>query len=271
MRAYRVAYDGRAYHGFQRQPDVATVEDALLDALGTLGLEFADAPPGWAAAGRTDAGVSALAQTVAFEAPEWLSPRAFSAHLPEDVHAWASASVPADFHATHDARRREYTYFLPAPEADPDRIAALERRLAGEHDFHNLAAEDEGTVRELAIESRREGQFRRIVVRADGFPRQLVRRLVALYDQVARGAADLAFVDRVLDSEPLPGPQGVEPAPATGLVLTDVEYEQSLEPDQQAAQWAREAIADRRQRDQVRAAVGAELRSGVPGLAGDNA
>ena len=269
MRAYRVAYDGRAYHGFQRQPDVATVEDALFDALGVLGLDFSDAPPGWTAAGRTDAGVSALAQTVAFAAPDWLSPRAFAAHLPEVVHVWASASVPDGFHATHDAQCREYTYFLPAPEADPDRIAALERRLAGEHDFHNLAAEDEGTARDLAIESRREGQFRRLVVRADGFPRQLVRRLVALYDRVARGAADLAFVDRVLDPEPLPGPQGVEPAPAAGLVLTDVEYGQPFEVDQQAAQWAREAIADRRQRDQVRAAVGAELLAGVP--AGDNA
>jgi len=271
MRAYRVAYDGRAYHGFQRQPDVATVEDTLFDALGTLGLDFADVPPGWAAAGRTDAGVSALAQTVAFDAPDWLSPRAFSAHLPEDVHAWASGTVPETFHATHDARCREYTYFLPAPEADPERIAAIERRLAGEHDFHNLAAEDRGTVRDLAIESRREGQFRRIVVRADGFPRQLVRRLVALYDEVAHGAADLAFVDRVLDAEPLPGPQGVGPAPAVGLVLTDVAYDQAFAVDQQAAQWAREALADRRQRDQVRAAVGGELLAGVPEPAGDNA
>ena len=61
MRAFRVAYDGRPYSGFQRQPDVPTVEDTLLDALRALGVfEGSDVPPGYAAAGRTDAGVSAL-------------------------------------------------------------------------------------------------------------------------------------------------------------------------------------------------------------------
>ena len=45
------------------------------------------------AAGRTDAGVSALAQTVAFDAPEWLTPRALNAELPAEIRAWASADV----------------------------------------------------------------------------------------------------------------------------------------------------------------------------------
>ncbi|MFP4530124.1 MAG: tRNA pseudouridine synthase A, partial [Halodesulfurarchaeum sp.] len=117
MRAYRVAYDGRAYHGFQRQPQVPTVEDVLFSGLRDLGLEFADAPPEYAAAGRTDRGVSALAQTLAFDAPDWLTPRAFTTQLPADVHVWASAAVPDDFHATHDAISRTYTYYLYAPEA----------------------------------------------------------------------------------------------------------------------------------------------------------
>ena len=106
-RAYRVAYDGRPFHGFQRQPDVSTVADALLDALRDLGVAFdGDVPPGYAAAGRTDAGVSALAQTVAFEAPAWLSPAAFNSELPASVRAWAAADAPEGFHATHDAVER---------------------------------------------------------------------------------------------------------------------------------------------------------------------
>jgi len=79
MRAYRVAYDGRPYSGFQRQPDVPTVEGTVLAALGRLGVCELDAiPEGYAAAGRTDAGVSAVAQTVAFDAPDWLAPAAFN-------------------------------------------------------------------------------------------------------------------------------------------------------------------------------------------------
>ena len=271
MHAYRVAYDGRAYHGFQRQPAVPTVEDTLFSALDTLGLEFADSPPDYAAAGRTDRGVSALAQTVAFDAPDWLSPRAFTAHLPEDVHVWASAPAPADFHATHDAISRVYTYYLheaahsdPADEPATDRIDALESRLSGEHDFHNLSAEDRGTVRDLTVRSRRAGQYRVIRVRADGFPRQLVRRLVALYERVSTGVADLDFVDRVLAREPLSGPEGIEPAPAHPLVLTDVEYDFDFEPDPTAAELARDAIATRARRDRARATVLDSIEAAIP-------
>ena len=138
MDAYRIAYDGRPFRGFQRQPDVPTVEDAVFDALRDLGVFAGDAPPGYAAAGRTDAGVSAVAQTVAFEAPEWLSPAAFNGELPASVRAWARADAPDGFHATHDAVAREYVYHLHALEADPGRARAALDALAGEHDFHNL-------------------------------------------------------------------------------------------------------------------------------------
>jgi tRNA pseudouridine38-40 synthase len=270
MRAYRVAYDGRAYHGYQRQPDVPTVEDALLNALEEAGLDFEGTPDGWAAAGRTDAGVSALAQTVAFDAPEWLDPRAFTARLPEDVHVWASASVPGDFHATHDAKRREYTYFLHAPEPAPDRAAEIEAALSGEHDFHNLAADEAGTVRDLTIESEREGPFRVIRVSTDGFPRQLVRRLVAVYDRVRRGQADLDFLERVLGPDTLPGPEGVEPAPPDPLVLTDVAYDVSFSSDPEAVEMAAGRIEDRIRRDRARAAVGETVLAGLS-ESGDNA
>ncbi|MDZ7850028.1 MAG: tRNA pseudouridine(38-40) synthase TruA [Halodesulfurarchaeum sp.] len=280
MRAYRVAYDGRAYHGFQRQPAVPTVENTLFSGLRDLGLEFDDDPPGYAAAGRTDRGVSALAQTIALDAPKWLSPRAFTTQLPTDVHVWASADAPDDFHATHDAIAREYTYYLHVggspsgsetsesggrgPGDDPVRIEAIESRLSGEHDFHNLAAEDTGTVRDLSVRSRREGFYRVIRVRTDGFPRQLVRRLVTLYDRVRSGRADLDFLDRVLGPEPLPGPDGIEPAPAHPLVLTDVEYGLDFEPDPTAVELAREAVSAQVRRDRSRATALESIEGDIP-------
>ena len=120
MRAFRIAYDGREYYGFQRQPDVPTVENAIFDALDRLGVEIpaGGKPTDYAAAGRTDAGVSALAQTIAFDAPTWLTPRALNAELPADIRAWASAEPPSDFHATHHATQREYTYHCYWPARD---------------------------------------------------------------------------------------------------------------------------------------------------------
>ena len=264
MRAFRVAYDGRPYFGFQRQPDVPTVEDALLDALRSLGVRASDVPPGYAAAGRTDAGVSALAQTVAFEAPDWLTPAAFNAELPGTIRAWASADVAGDFHATHDATRRTYRYHLYGPTIDDDRVRAALDRLAGEGDFHNLTTDDEGTVRTLDIDCVRDGDFLVLTVAAGGFARHMVRRLVALVRAVGSGESDLDRVGRVLGPEPLDGPAGVPTASATPLVLADVTYPGvafAVDPD--AATRARDAFGERRVAALTASRVVGDLRDGI--------
>lgn len=266
-RAYRVAYDGRAYHGFQRQPEVPTVEDSLLEALRALDICPSNGvPPGWAAAGRTDAGVSAVAQTVAFDAPAWLSPAAFTSELPADVWVWADAPAPPDFHATHDATAREYTYHLHALPADVDdaRARGTLAALSGEHDFHNLTPDDEGTVRNLETGLGREGEFLRIRLRADGFPRQLVRRTVSLVAERARGESPEGRVDRVFSPEPLSGPEGVPPAPAEALVLTDVSYSVSFEGNERVLSEASEWFEGRRVEGATLARVSATVGRSLP-------
>lgn len=258
MRAFRIAYDGRPFSGFQRQPDVATVEDVLLDALESLdvldpeadaGAGLRPTPPGYAAAGRTDAGVSAAAQTVAFQAPAWLTPRVLSAELPASIHAWARADVPAgepsaaaDFHATHDATERTYRYFLHAPEADPERAAAVLDAVAGEHDFRALTPDESGTVRTLRTCMTTTGPHLVLEVTAGGFPRHLVRRLAALVEIVANGGRPIGIVEDVLAAS-LPEDEGIPNAPAEPLVLAYVTYpELSFTVDPDAADEARAAI-----------------------------
>lgn len=224
MRAYRIAYDGQPYHGFQRQPDVPTVEDELFESLRALDVIEESPPPGYAAAGRTDAGVSALAQTVAFETPEWLSPSALNSRLPDDIRAYAQANAPSDFHATHHASEREYTYFLHADGVREALARETLTRLAGSHDFHNLTPDDTGTERDLATNIESDGEFLRLQFRASGFPRQLVRRAVSVVIEVGRTQRPLSDVDRLLSAESLTGPEGIGPAPAAPLVLTAVSY-----------------------------------------------
>jgi len=265
MRAFRVAYDGRPFHGFQRQPDVPTVEGRIFDALGDLGV--ADGKPdGYAAAGRTDAGVSAVAQTVAFECPDWLSPAALNSELPGSVRAWASADTPADFHATHHAASRAYVYHLYAPDADLDRARDALDRLRGEHDFHNLTPDDENTVRELRGEVRRDGAYLVFALRAGGFVREMVRRVVSLVRAVATGDASPAKVERVLDPERIQGPDGVAPAPAFPLVLADVTYSTlSFAVDPEAAASAREAFERLREERTTGARVAAAVADRIDG------
>ena len=295
-RAFRIAYDGTDYHGFQRQPDVPTVEDAIFDALRELGVLAADAdsPDGYAAAGRTDAGVSALAQTVALEAPDWLTPRALNAALPADIRAWAAADATPEFHATHHAERREYTYHLYAPPTDSsrrdragaasDRAHAVDRdsvdrvedavdddrfraaceALSGSHDFHNLTPDDHNTERSPTLEASRDGDFLVLTVTAGGFTRELVRRLVSLASAIGAGDAPLEKVERVFDSEPLPGHEGVAPAAPEPLVLTAVDYpDLAFEIDEAAAASAREIFRERRVERRTGARVAGQIADGV--------
>ena len=268
MRAFRIAYDGGPYRGFQRQPDVPTVEGAILDALAALGvIDGHDVPEGYAAAGRTDAGVSALAQTVAFAAPEWLTPAAFNSELPADVRAWASAEVDDEFHATHDAASRTYTYWLYAERADPERARDALDAVSGHHDFHNLTSDDENTVRDLTASLRVDEPFFVLTLRAGGFCRQLVRRVVSLVREVSVGDASPTKIDRVLDAEPIDGPEGVAPAPAEPLVLADVAYPgATFDRDADAAASAREVFRAKR----IERAAGARVAGRIAEGAGED-
>jgi tRNA pseudouridine38-40 synthase len=283
-RAFRLAYDGTGYRGYQRQPHAETVENALFRALAALDVvPTPDTPPdGYAAAGRTDAGVSALRQTVSFDAPDWLAPRALNAELPADVRAWASADAPDDFHAQYDARSRAYEYHLYAPGADTER--AVERRetagengsewserhvsrarnvcdrLSGRHDFHNLTPDSSGTERDLTATCERDGDFLVCRFEAGGFPRSLIRRAVTLVASVATGERDPAFVDRVLSAGSLAGPDGVGPAAPEPLLLRRVAYDLDFERDETAAASARRVFERRRVDRLTGARVASRLR-----------
>lgn len=293
MRAYRIAYDGTGYRGFQRQPHGDTVENALFEALDALGVTDGGKPDGYSAAGRTDAGVSAIQQTVAFEAPDWLTPRVLAAELPSGVCAWASADAPDGFHATRDALRREYEYHLYAPGAagdggegdDRDETVAKDRdatiadgrhpsaldddlarvvldRLSGSHDVHNLTPDREGTDRTLDATCERDGAYLVCAFAAAGFPREFVRRAVGLLVAVASGDRDPAFLDRVLSGERLQGPDGVGPAPPEPLLLRRVAYDLDFAVDDDAAASARAVFEESRVRRRTGERVARRLRDG---------
>jgi len=225
LRAFRLAYDGTEFYGYQRQPDVRTVEGELFDALARLGAtEQAGRPPGYTAAGRTDRGVSAVAQTVTCEVPPWCTPAVLTGALSAGIWAWAHADPSDPLHATHDATSRTYRYHLAGDTLDLAAARAAADALSGEHDYHNLTLNAEHTVRTVAVQVQPWVRGLCIEVTAGGFPRQLVRRLVELIRQIAGGERSMDAVAQQLGSAAVDGPAGVAPAAADGLLLWDVRY-----------------------------------------------
>ena len=233
----RVEYDGTDFSGFQLQPGVRTVQGELEAALTRLNRGTRVRVDG---AGRTDAGVHALDQVIAFTWTGRLSDqelgRAFQSGLPRDVAIRDLRRAPWRFHPRFAARYREYRYTVWNGPRSPIRerfalgvrapldVAAMERAgsaLVGRHDFTAFAALDRQPVRTLLwVRVRRSGSLVTIDIAADAFLRQMVRRIVASLLEVGQGRLDEAAVGEALASR-VPALNGAV-APARGLCLRRV-------------------------------------------------
>jgi tRNA pseudouridine38-40 synthase len=233
----RVEYDGTDFAGFQLQPGARTVQGELEAALTRLNRGVRVRVDG---AGRTDAGVHALDQVIAFTWTGRLLEdelgRAFQASLPKDVAIRDLRRAPRRFHPRFAARYREYRYTVWNGPRSPIRerfalgvrspldIAAMERAgaaLVGRHDFSAFGAADRQPVRTLHwVRVRRAGSLVTIDVAADAFLRQMVRRIVAILLEVGQGKLDEAAVGEALASRG-PALNGAV-APARGLCLRRV-------------------------------------------------
>jgi tRNA pseudouridine38-40 synthase len=110
--ALLLAYDGSAYHGWQVQPDAATVQGTLARALAPL----AGGSVRLVGASRTDAGVHALGQVASVASPRPLAPAvvqsALNATLPRDIRVLAARAVEQGFDARRAARLKRYGYLV---------------------------------------------------------------------------------------------------------------------------------------------------------------
>ena len=246
-------YDGTDYRGWQSQVGGGTVQNALQEALKRLtGIEASVM-----AAGRTDAGVHALAQVVSFKTPSDLDAptikRALNALLPSDIRVMEAMDVPDSFNPRFAARGKVYAYLIANTELaspfsrkyvwrvvhalDLAAMRAAAAELVGRHDFSafmGAGSSVDDTVRELLRLEVQElngigfmgltlpGDFVRLVVHGDGFLRHMVRNIAGTLVDVGRGKMQPGSMGRILASgdRSNAGPT----APARGLFLCKVLY-----------------------------------------------
>jgi tRNA pseudouridine38-40 synthase len=216
--ALGIEYDGSAFCGWQTQPAGCAVQDALEKALAGI----AGHPVATICAGRTDAGVHALAQVVHFDsdavrpASAWV--RGVNALLPDAVGViWAQA-VAADFNARYSALERRYRYLLfdhPVRPVlnrqhvgwthqqlaiEPMREAAL--HLIGEHDFSAFRASEcqaRTPVRELRrLDIQRCGEYVVFELTANAFLQHMVRNIVGSLAHIGAGRQPPRWLGEIL-------------------------------------------------------------------------
>jgi tRNA pseudouridine38-40 synthase len=232
-----VEYDGTDFSGFQLQPGARTVQGELEAALARLGNGERQPVAG---AGRTDAGVHASGQVIAFtyagRLPADRLLTALNGRLPRDIAVRDLRRVPDGYHPRYAARFREYRYTVWNGSRSPLRertalqvripldAAAMARAgsiFVGRHDFSALGGESVQPVRTVhSVRVRRSGSLITIDVRADAFLRGMVRRMVALLLEVGKGNMDDAGVAAALAGQ-APALAGAA-APARGLCLRRV-------------------------------------------------
>lgn len=247
MARYRalLSYDGTGYLGFQRQAgDTPTIQLAVERAVASA----TGQPTTVLGAGRTDTGVHATGQVIAFDV-EWAHGeaalgRAVNARLPDDIALWAVVQHEG-FHPRFDARSRTYRYTVAlAPHRlpllrqrawqiraslDGDALQAAASGLTGQRNFAAFGQPPQGenTVRTVFVSewarAERSGYTEWVyTIEADAFLQHMVRRIVGALVDVGRGALPLEEFVALRDRATLRAKGSI--APPHGLVLEYVRY-----------------------------------------------
>lgn len=240
-------YEGTRYSGWQEQPNARTVAGDLRKAAEYyLGVEVE-----LQGAGRTDAGVHALAQVAHLRArlqqaphPEQLR-RNLNAELPADIVVLSAESIPNRFHARHDAIRRSYIYQISTRKRAFEKrfvwwvkeelnVEAMQKSAAllpGRHDFVCFRAPDPTRPDESTVviidEASVSAETDMIVFRisASHFLWRMVRRIVGVLVKRGLGEVTEAQFARLVDGQCDPKLDvAAWTAPASGLFLERVTY-----------------------------------------------
>ncbi|MBO5772189.1 MAG: tRNA pseudouridine(38-40) synthase TruA [Clostridia bacterium] len=237
-----VAYVGKNFSGWQSQKDVRTAQDELEKGLSQLLGETIVVH----AAGRTDEGVSAIAQTVHFDTQKEMLPfslvQAVNFLLPDDLSVINAEVVDKNFHARKSAIKKTYVYRLYVSAhrhavydtfatqiykmPDLNLMKQVAQKLIGEHDFKAFSSTGSSaktTIRTIeSIDIIQKGNLLEISICGNAFLYNMVRIIVGTLIWIGLGKLPQDTVDKMLQT----GNRklGAKTFPAVGLRLEDIQY-----------------------------------------------
>ncbi len=238
-----LAYDGKHYHGWQRQKSESTIQSVIEEKIQVM----VGDPVNVVASGRTDAGVHALNQVCNFITRSNIDPEAIrkglNSLLPHDILVKDAKYVPLEFHARYSAKSKIYDYrvlnqgypdiFLRhyvwhiRPPLDIKEIKRCLPLLLGTHDFSSFkssGSENTNPVRSITRAEIHGPEHGRLyfIVEADGFLRHMVRNMVGTLAEVGLGKINFRDFGKILEAKDRRS-AGIK-APPQGLFLVNVRY-----------------------------------------------
>ena len=238
-----VYYKGTRYAGWQRQPNVLTIQEVIETNLS----KFFNREITIYGAGRTDAGVHAFGQKFHFDVDVDevdLDRLLYSMNmmLPEDIKIDDIDEVDPSFHARYSAKSKIYSYCILQESKDPflyettylhpqkidvDKLKDVLSHFVGVHNFKNFTSKEEDQdnfVREIfLIEVSPSSDLIYVTFRGNGFMRYMIRLIMGTAIRICDKDLNPNLVDELLDEN---SPREVVSwkAPSCGLTLVDVEY-----------------------------------------------
>ncbi|MBN1457062.1 MAG: tRNA pseudouridine(38-40) synthase TruA [Sedimentisphaerales bacterium] len=237
-----IHYDGSAYHGWQTQPDVPTVQEHIHNAVEKL---FGKAVR-IVGASRTDAGVSALGQVASIKVdtpiPTENIAKAITESLPDDIVVVDAEDVHSKFNAITSAAKKLYCYTIftgstrPVMdikhcwhypyELDVEQMNKAAKLLIGKKDFKSFASASDTrqssirTILKCEVSSKDKWVY--VDVEADGFLYNMVRNIVGTLVEIGRDRWTPEKITDIIEAKDrtAAGPL----APAAGLCLMKIDY-----------------------------------------------
>ena len=240
--ALGVRYDGAAYHGWQSQENLTTVQGMVESALSFV----ANHQVNVVCAGRTDAGVHASAQVIHFDTKSYRDDHSWvygaNSNLPQDISILWAKPVDQTFHARFSAVARRYRYVVynhdirPGilrrsigwyyKQLDAKRMQDAAEHLLGKHDFSSFrgagcqAKNPDRLIHQIEIYRIR--RMLVIEVQANAFLLHMVRNIVGVLVEIGSGAKPVGWAREVLDARDRTK-AGMTISP-NGLYLVEVTY-----------------------------------------------
>lgn len=223
--ALKFGYHGKNFSGYARQPKLRTIEGDIIKALKKTKMILNEREANFQTASRTDKGVSALGNAIAFntefKGDEILG--ALNAYL-EEIWFYGIAEVESSFNPRH-ARQRWYRYYLIDEGWDLTSLKDISKIFQGSHDFSNFARLEEGNDPMKSIDSieiSKEKEFIILDFKAKSFLWHMVRRIVKSMMDVVMDKYTLNDIKDALEGNTK---MDFGIAPPDPLILMDVKYD----------------------------------------------